>query len=346
MAVSAPEGSAGGVRLSVTGRTSIVGKGPVETRPGAVVDGTVDACGRMEGDGVGAGRAVVTGVARGALEGGNGTNDSVVLVGGAVVGARDVGALVAGGIAVRAGAVGVVGVGIVAVGEVGTGLIGSAAGGGARGTKGKFPVGRPGVVGTLGGTAGGAVVVDGAAVGAPTVLGVTPGAEITSPSGGTMTGGVELLDDFVVGGPAVVVAVSDRDFRFGFVVGVSVAGGATEAMLVSTVDGAGTNSPSGGTIVGMSDSRKSGSGRASGTVTLEANPWASGFARNESCSFASPMRAGPATGVDGFGLGTLRLGRAGPATGAFVPKVPAGLRSASESGCSATSLGGAGVARV
>ena len=178
-AVSVPTGSGGAVRVSLTGRTSIVGSGPTETRPGALV-AVVDA-----GADVGGTEGVWT--TRGAVVGGSGTKTSVVLVvramvvGAAVVGAAVVGAAVVGAAVVGAAVVGAAVVGAGVVGAV-VATLGSAAATvcGVRGVNGMVPVGRPGVV--AGGVAGGgAVVGEGGATG-------SPGAAITRPSGGTTRG--------------------------------------------------------------------------------------------------------------------------------------------------------------
>ena len=101
--VSVPAGSGGAVRVSVTGRTSIVGNGPTGTRPGAVV-------GVAEFGGV-----CGSGATRGAVDGGSGMNTRVVLVLAIVVGA----AVVGGGTVVGAAAPGDVVVGGVGVAVVG-----------------------------------------------------------------------------------------------------------------------------------------------------------------------------------------------------------------------------------
>lgn len=262
-----PTGSGGAVRVSVTGRTSIVGSGPTRTRPGAVpavVDAGVDAdVGGTEG----------VGVPRGAVDGGSGTKTSVVLVVRAmVVGAAVVGAAVVGA-AVVVGATLIVGATLMGAAVMGT--IGGAAVNvwGVNGMNGIVPVGRPGVVADVG-TDVVADVVAGGIVGGGEVddEGATekPGAAITRPSGGTTRGRT-------FGACVVAGALSDRDFLAGRVPGTAVVVVGRGALVDRASAGPGgmgtvrvTTKPSGGTTGIVSDSRNSGSGRARGTVAVEA----------------------------------------------------------------------------
>ena len=211
---------------------------------------------------------------RGAVVGGSGTNTGVVLVlamvvvGGTVVGLAVVGAAVIGASVVGAAAIGGAAVGgvDVAIVEGVTGRIG-----GMSGTNGLVPVGRPGVVD--GSVVDGSVVAGG--LDASTRVapagggGVTkPGAGITRPSDGTTSGGrtwvvVELLSerDFLALLVVTVVAERAAEVVAGVTAGIEALGGVAVAAI-----------PSGGTTGNASDSRKRGSGRARGTVAVEAYP--------------------------------------------------------------------------
>ncbi len=356
--VSVPLGSGGGVRPSVTGRTSIVGSGPVDTRTGVVVVGA----GRVDG----ADAVVVGEVGRGAVDGGSGTNTrvvngaevlGVVLVGAGVVGAvagavvgatvvRVVGEIVVGVVVAAI----VVGTMLVGTMLVGTTLVDGAIGaigatdatdeggpGGTSGTKGSVPVGRPGVVEALGCPFDGDVVGDAPGAGAPAGF---VGAGTVSPSGGTMSGANGGGAVLVVG--AIAVVGSEGVWVRGFFPGrfVVVGMGALVEVVgvvvtVGTTTGAGTSNPSAGTTAGLSPSRNSGSGRASGTVTLDAKPWRSGTRPEKIAAGGSRTRAGPATAG-------LELGRVGPAVRVTPPA--AELRRANVSG-GAGAIGGGGRAR-
>ena len=250
---------------------------------------------------------------RGAVVGVRGTNTKVVLVlamvvvGVAVVGAAVVGAAVVGGAVVGAAAVG--GAVLAVVGGLEVAIVEGAPGRvGVSGTNGIVPVGRPGVVdGKVvdGQGVAGSVVVGGLDAGTRVAPaggggGTKPGAGITRPSGGTTSSGR-------VGTWVVVEPLSERDF-LALLVGTVVVERAAEVVAGALVagmtagfeavgGGAVATIPSGGTTGNASDSRKRGSGRARGTVAVEAYP-STGFCGPSwvSCGDgSSEIRTGPAT---------------------------------------------------